>query len=192
MNQEFVKLLREKDRSSRSDASPRKIMNSFFFKPPFGLSPKGEENLLEAILETRVGDEHYPGSMMESPNWRGVAPGELGMNNAISPKFTNLKAFTQIETKPPALWIRGADDQVVSDTSLFDLGYLGQLGAIPGWPGLELFPPQPMVPQIRALLEYRESGGEFVEVIVEDCGHSPHLEKPEEFNKSFHSLLKRA
>ncbi|HLL07010.1 MAG TPA: hypothetical protein VK539_40920 [Myxococcaceae bacterium] len=34
------------------------------------------------------------------------------------------------------LRIRGADDQIVSDTSLFDFGLLGSLSAVPGWPVL--------------------------------------------------------
>src|SRR5438874_4846524 len=50
-----------------------------------------------------------------------------------------------VEPKPPVLWVRGADDVIVSDTSLYDLAYLGSLGAIPGWPGEQTWPPQPMV-----------------------------------------------
>ena len=52
-----------------------------------------------------------------------------------------------LDMKPPVLWIRGADDQIVSDQSLFDVGTLGALGAIPGYPGSDVFPSQPMVSQ---------------------------------------------
>jgi len=32
-----------------------------------------------------------------------------------------------VDPKPPILWIRGADDVIVSDTSLCDMGFLGSL-----------------------------------------------------------------
>ena len=62
------------------------------------------------------------------------------------------------------LWVRGADDVIVSDTSLYDFGYLGSLGAVPGWPGPDAWPPQPMVAQTRGLLDrYAASGGRYRE-----------------------------
>jgi pimeloyl-ACP methyl ester carboxylesterase len=33
------------------------------------------------------------------------------------------------------------------------------------------------------------NGGRYKEVIVEDCGHSPHIEKPEVFNTAFFAFL---
>jgi pimeloyl-ACP methyl ester carboxylesterase len=102
------------------------------------------------------------------------------MNNAMSPKFFNLAAFAQINPQPPVLWIRGDSDQIVSDTSLFDFGYLGQLGAVPGWPGADVYPPQPMLGQLRALLNaYQAQGGQYREEVIANCGHSPHIEQPE-------------
>ena len=55
--------------------------------------------------------------------------------------------------KPPVLWLRGADDVNVSDTSLYDLAYLGSIGALAGWPGEQAWPAQPMVAQTRAVLD---------------------------------------
>jgi pimeloyl-ACP methyl ester carboxylesterase len=111
-----------------------------------------------------------------------VAPGTRGVNNALSPKYCDLSGFAAIDPKPPVLWIRGADDQVVSDTSMFDLGYLGKLGAVPGWPGEGVYPPQPMIAQTRAVLDaYRDQGGAYREEVLEACGHSPHIERPEAF-----------
>jgi len=53
-----------------------------------------------------------------------------------------------------------------------------------------VFPPQPMVGQIRAVLQkYAQSGGKFQEVVIEDTGHTPYLEKPAEFNAAFHKHL---
>jgi pimeloyl-ACP methyl ester carboxylesterase len=84
-----------------------------------------------------------------------------------------------VATKPPITWVRGDRDAIVSDTSLFDLAYLGSLGLVPGWPGAQACPPQPMVGQTRAVLErYAAAGGAYREVVLPDCGHSPHVEFP--------------
>jgi hypothetical protein len=62
---------------------------------------------------------------------------------------------------------------------LFDLGYLGQLGAVPGWPGEDVLPPQPMVAQIRAVLDtYRERGGVAEEITLDDAAHGMSVEVP--------------
>jgi pimeloyl-ACP methyl ester carboxylesterase len=83
--------------------------------------------------------------------------------------------------KPPITWVRGDSDAIVSDASLFDLAYLGSLGVVPGWPGAEACPPQPVVGQTRAVLErYAAAGGAYREVVYQACGHSPHIERPAE------------
>jgi hypothetical protein len=88
------------------------------------------------------------------------------------------------------LWIRGEADQIVSDNSLFDFGTLGQLELVPGWPGAEIYPPQPMVSQTRSILEqYKANGGEFKEVVMADTAHSPYVEKPKEFMEIFTKIL---
>jgi hypothetical protein len=134
------------------------------------------------VLETAVGDDNYPGDMATSTNWPGVAPGTRGVNNALSPKYCDLAGLAAIDPRPRVLWIRGADDQVISDTSMFDFGYLGKLGAVPGWPGDDLYPPQPMLAQIRAVLDaYRQRGGAYREAVIEACCHSPHVERPKAF-----------
>jgi len=102
------------------------------------------------------------------------------VNNAISPKYCELEAITEIDPdeKPPVLWIRGDSDQIVSNASLFDLGTLGRMDELPEWPGEDVFPPQPMVGcQTRAVLErYADRGGEFEEVVFGNVGHTPHVE----------------
>ena len=95
--------------------------------------------------------------------------------------------------KPPIVWVRGDRDAIVADASLFDLANLGKLGAVPGWPGEEACPPQPMVGQTRAVLQrYAAAGGSFVEHAYEDCGHSPHIERPAEFLAVLTGLAKEA
>jgi pimeloyl-ACP methyl ester carboxylesterase len=192
-NPEFVRLIKAGDASEESDFSPRNVMNKFYFKPPFRVGKPREDVFVGEILKTRVGDAHYPGDASTSSNWPGVAPGVGGMNNAISPRYCNLSAFGAIERGPRVLWIRGADDQIVSDTSLFDFGYLGQLGAVPGWPGEGVYPPQPMVSQLRHVLRaYESRGGLVTEHVIRDAGHSPHIENPGEFqNVAFRFLLNK-
>ncbi|HEX6541263.1 MAG TPA: alpha/beta hydrolase [Ktedonobacterales bacterium] len=188
-NPEYVKRLREGDRGDESANSPRAVMNAFYFKPPFRVSPEREDVFVEAMLQMKIGDENYPGDMETSENWPGVRPGKTGVNNAISARL-NLGGFSAITPQPPVLWMRGADDQIVSDSSFLDFGTLGKLGYVPGWPGEDVYPSQPMVSQMRAVLDrYAANGGRYTEVVVADCGHSPHIEKPEEFRKAFFPFL---
>lgn len=182
-NPEFVGLIAEGERGN-GPSSPRVVMNAFYFKPPFQPPSDREEMYLTSLLSTKVGPGNYPGDMTPSNNWPNVAPGTQGVNNALSPKYMNQGNFADIASKPPVLWIRGADDQIVSDSSFFDFGFLGQLGAVPSWPGSEVYPPQPMVTQIRTVLDnYQANGGQYREAVLPDCGHSPHIEKQDEMLK---------
>jgi pimeloyl-ACP methyl ester carboxylesterase len=143
------------------------------------------------MLAVHVGEEDYPGDAKPSENWPMVAPGKFGPANALSPLYAgDVSRLYRIEPKPPVLWIRGADDQIVSDASLFELGTLGKLGAIPGWPGEDIFPSQPMVGQTRAVLEkYQAAGGTYKEIVFENTGHTPYIEKSDEFNQHFHAHI---
>jgi pimeloyl-ACP methyl ester carboxylesterase len=183
-NPEFVRRLEAKDRTEGDPSSPRNVMNNFYFKPPFRATPEREEAYLSSVLSTVVGDDHYPGDMRVSENWPGVALGTSGMNNAISPKYCNLEVFAAVEPRPSVLWVRGDSDAIVSDSSMLDFGTLGRMNAVPGWPGERTFPPQPMVSQTRAVLDaYEARGGSYREEVMSDCGHTPHVEKPEEFRQ---------
>ena len=183
VNPEFVKRIKEGDRSDEDPNSPRNVINTFLFKPPF--RAEREEAFLTASMLEKMGDDRYPGDFTPSENWPNVAPGVLGPINATSPKYFNGSAIVDAEKKVPILWIRGEEDQIVSDTSFFDFGTLGQMELVPGWPGADVFPPQPMVSQMRAVLdEYRANGGQYEEVVITDSGHSPLIEKPEEFRQT--------
>jgi pimeloyl-ACP methyl ester carboxylesterase len=188
VNLEFVRFL-EQDlgddpQNPDNPSSPRNVMNATYFKPPFRVSREREETLVSEILRTKVGDYNYPGERIFSPNWPKVAPGRWGIVNAFSPKYCDLSGFAEIEPRPDVLWVRGADDCTVSDTSAADFAYLGKIGLVPDWPGAEVYPPQPMVSQIRAMLDkYAGGGGSYNEEVFANCGHTPHIEKPDAFRE---------
>ena len=185
INPDFVKRLARGDRGSEQ-ASPRTVMNAFYFKPPLRAAPDREEIYLTSILSTRVIPGNYPGDIIPSPNWPNFAPGARGVVNTVSPKYMNQGTLANIRPKPPILWLRGTDDQIISDMSLSDIGFLGQVGIVPGWPGAKVYPPQPMVSQTRLVLDnYRANGGQYREVILAKCGHSPHIEKQGEVLEIF-------
>ena len=129
-----------------------------------------EEELLDSLYRQHCGDRAWPGDSRQSENWPGVAPGDWGPMNAISPKFFNAWPPVELERKPPIIRIQGDSDVIISDASQFDTATFGMMGVIPGWPGMR---PQPMVSQMTHLLEtYRNSGGLAVDNGLPGCGHA--------------------
>ncbi len=190
VNPEFVRRIKEGDRSADDPNSPRNVINTFYYKAPFRAAR--EEDLLTASLLEKMGDDRYPGDFVPSANWPNVAPGVWGPINAGAPKYVlaDVPALIATQPKPPVLWVRGSDDMIVADNSMFDFGTLGQMGFVPGWPGGDAYPPQPMVGQTRTVLEqYAAHGGRFEEHVIADAGHGAHIEKPAEFNALFHAFL---
>ena len=147
--------------------------------------------MLTSLLSTHLGEQDVPGDSVQSPNWPYMAPGKWGATNATSPKYAvDVNKIIASEPKLEVLWVRGANDLVVSDAAASDPGFLGKLGMIPNWPGEEVFPPQPMLGQIRTVLEkYAAEGGSYQEVEIEQAGHLPFIEKPEAFNAVFHKHI---
>ena len=193
VNPEFVKRIIEKDRSEEDPNSPRNVMNAFYYVPPFRSAR--EEDFLSASLMEKMGNDRYPGDMVPSENWPNVAPGVWGPINAGSPKYVrdDVPALIAVQPKAPILWIRGSHDMIVSDNSMFDFGALGKMQLVPGWPGDEVYPPQPMVSQTRAVLEqYAANGGSFEEHVIQDAAHAAPIEKPDEFNALLHAFLAEA
>lgn len=186
-NPAFCQSLAAGDRGD-GPTTARTTMRSFYVRPGFSFDPQAEERYVDGMLRMAVGDDVYPGDLTPSENWPGVAPGTSGTNNALSPKYLDQSGFADLDPVPPVLCIRGDADQIVSDESMFDLAQLGRLGVVPGYPGEDVCPPQPMVSQLRAVLE--AGGGEVREVVYEDCGHSPHLEHPERFAADVRDFLR--
>jgi len=179
-NPDFIARLQGGDRTADAPSSPRSVYLGTYVTP--GFTSEHDDLWVESMLTTTIGEGNYPGDSRPSENWPGFAPGERGVLNTMAPTRFDVSGIVDLERKPPILWIRGANDVIVSDTSLFDLNQLGALGVIPGWPGAEAAPPQPMVAQTRMVLDrYAERGGEYREVVFEASGHSPLLEEPERF-----------
>jgi pimeloyl-ACP methyl ester carboxylesterase len=182
-NPDFVSALAAGDTTADSPTSPRAVLRSFYVAPgSLPLDPQLEDVFVAGMNSTRTGADHYPGDAVPVDAWPGVAPGMRGVLNTMAPTVFDVSGIVDLAEKPPILWVRGDADQIVSDTSVFDLAFLGSVGAVPGWPGPEAFPPQPMVTQTRSVLDrYAATGGAYREVVFPDIGHSPHVERPQEF-----------
>jgi pimeloyl-ACP methyl ester carboxylesterase len=190
VNPEFVQRLVSRDRSEESPLSPRNVINSSYWSSTHREPPEREEMLLDEVFKSAVGDDFYPGDSTTSPNWPGFAPGTRGILNALSGRYCNWAGISSIDPKPPILWTHGAGDIVVADGSAWDMANLGRMGLVPGWPGEEVCPPQPMVSQIRAVLDaYATAGGVVHSHILDGSGHGPHIDAAERWNKLFFEFL---
>ena len=188
----MVRILAEGDRSADQPLSPRSAIRMLVWGP--GVIPDWEDALIEATFATRIGEDGYPGDWVESPNWPYFAPGVMGASNGLSPKYlADPQRMIDLESKPPVLWIRGVGDLAIGDPAASDPANLGQHGLIPDYPGPEVYPPQPMIGQIRAVLDrYAEAGGDYWEVAIEGSAHVPFITHPEEYDEAFHAFLEES
>jgi pimeloyl-ACP methyl ester carboxylesterase len=183
-----VEAIRSKDMTADTPVSPRAVLRARTWATP----PAREDAYVESLLEIHLGDDAYPGDAVPTTNWPFVAPGVWGPNNAISGKYAEEPAgMIAVGAKPPIVWIRGDQDLAVSNNAAADLGTLGPTGIIPGYPGPEVYPPQPMLDQIRAVLgKYEAAGGTTSEIVMEGSGHVPYIDAPDEFNEVLHASLR--
>lgn len=191
-NRKLVELIQAGDMGTGSRFSPRQALRDLVYKPPF--IPDREDEMVMALLQVHTGEQDLPGDFTRSDNWPGFAPGVWGATNALSPKYAgDAQAIWLADVKPRILWVRGSDDVGVSDEALGDIGTLGKQDLIKHWPGEDVFPPQPMLRQTRWVLDqYAAHNGWYDEVVIEDSGHIPFIEKPDAFNAVFHAFLKGA
>lgn len=192
VNPAFVERLLAKDRTTESPLSPRSALRSLVFGE--GCLPDREEELLSATLSVHLGERAYPGDSVPSANWPFMAPGRWGPNNALSPMYMCPDSkIVEADPQVPVLWIRGEKDRVVSNHAASDPGNLGALGFLPGWPGDDAYPPQPMIDQIRSVLNrYAERGGMYREAVIPGSGHVPFLDAADRFDALLVGHLSRA
>jgi pimeloyl-ACP methyl ester carboxylesterase len=186
-NPEFTRRLATGDRSADGDTAPRNVLRTSYWRPDH--QEPTEDMLLDEVLKSLTGDDGYPGDTTTSENWPGVAPGTRGILNALSPKYCNWAGIVDLDPKPPILWTHGTADIVIADGSPWEMGTLGSLGVVPGWPG-ERFPPQPMITQIRDVLtEYEARGGRVQMSMYEGSGHFPPIDARERWAAEFWDFL---
>lgn len=189
-NPEFAQRIADGDRSADSPLSPRNVMNSSYWASRHRESPEREDMLVDEVLKSVTGVDGYPGDSTPSENWPMMAPGTRGILNALSGKYCDWSGIVNLAPKPPILWTHGSDDIVVADGSPWEMGTLGKAGVVPGWPGDEVFPPQPMVSQIRAVLErYREAGGRVEMEMFDGSGHFPVADAADAWRARFFGFL---
>jgi pimeloyl-ACP methyl ester carboxylesterase len=190
-NVEFAQSLEKKDRSSDSPLTIRNVMNSSYWSANHREPAEREDMLVDEVLKSVIGEDGYPGDFTPSPNWPGIAPGTRGILNALSGKYCNWAGIVSINPKPRILWTHGTADIVVADGSAWEMGTLGKMGIIPGYPGEEVYPPQMMVTQIRNVLQrYKDAGGQVHMEMFEGSGHGPLFDAAEKWGKMFFSFLK--
>ncbi len=180
-NPQFIQKLHEKDLSDDPMAA-RQVLAKSLFADGWPIAQEWQDLFVQELFKIRLDEDYYPGDYQPLASFPYVLPGQRGISNALVPQYANALAFADINPQPPVLWIRGDKDQLVSDKSFSDLATLGQLGLLPGYPGEEAFPSQPMVAQTRHVLEkYRQKGGSYEELVMSGCAHASHLEQPEAF-----------
>ena len=180
-NPDFIARLEAGDTSADEQTSPRSVYRSAYVAKP-ELQEAHEDLWVASMLTTKTGVGNYPGDSVPSENWPGFAAGTHGVLNTMAPQHFDVSGIADLAQKPPILWIHGEKDAIVSDGSFFDLNMLGQVGVIPGWPGADVAPPQPMKVQTRAVLDrYRANGGAYAEVALPEAGHAPHLDEADAF-----------
>ncbi|MBS1419557.1 MAG: alpha/beta hydrolase [Oscillospiraceae bacterium] len=164
-------------------------IDGVYVAPPYQIDPELKEMFIDSVMTTRVGEGMYPGNKTMAPVWPFVAAGNDGICNTMAPNFCDLSGLADIEKKPDVLWIRGAQDIMVSDNSLCDLAVLGKMGIVPGYPGEAVCPPQPMLKQTRYVLEkYKANGGSYREAVIHG-GHGCMLDNEDGFIEEILSFM---
>jgi pimeloyl-ACP methyl ester carboxylesterase len=192
VNPEMVKRISQGDDGDESPFSPRNVFRTLIVKP--GHIDEREDAIVASMLAIHLGEDAYPGDAVPTSNWPFAAPGVWGPNNGLSPKYvTAHRSALEADPKPHVVWIRGAQSALITDAGPLDPGVWGPTGLVPGFPGEDAYPPQPMVSQTRSWLErYAAAGGSYDEIVLPNAGHVPYLDDPDDFQGALNAHLRTA
>lgn len=166
-NQALLQAIRTGDRTL-----PGQVIDSVYVAAGYKLPEAQREKYIDSILLCKTGDDMCQGDSIPCAQWPYAKSGAKGVSNTMSVQYCDLSALADVQPQMPILWIRGDKDVMVSDHSVCDVAVLGQMGVLPGYPGADQFPPQPMVEQMRYVLErYRAVGGQYEEQLISGSGH---------------------
>lgn len=166
-NQALLQAIRTGDRTL-----PGQVIDSVYVAAGYKLPEAQREKYIDSILLCKTGDDMCQGDSIPCAQWPYAKSGAKGVSNTMSVQYCDLSALADVQPQMPILWIRGDKDVMVSDHSVCDVAVLGQMGVLPGYPGADQFPPQPMVEQMRYVLErYRTVGGRYEEQLISGSGH---------------------
>ena len=191
---EFVSRLAAGDRSGEGAASPRNVLTSAYWSPEPPGGPRARGDAAHRGPQVRDRRRRLPRRLHASENWPGFAPGTRGILNALSGKHCNWTGIVDLDPKPPILWTHGSEDIVVADGSPWEVGHARRSSARSrAGPVEEVFPPQPMVWQIRSVLErYRDAGGRVEMEMFDGSGHFPPIDAAERWSAMFFAFLDSA
>jgi hypothetical protein len=114
---DFVRRLEEGDRSRRRQ---RADDHAAVLRGADNIGNVDEEFLLDEVLLTATGEDHYPGEGAPSENWPTFGPGRRGVLNAMAPSTTT-RPRSPTRRQATDHVVRGGQDQVIGDASMFDL-----------------------------------------------------------------------
>ena len=135
------------------------MFRAFYVAP--GFAEPREDLLVDEILKTHLGDDQLPRRRHGVGELAGVRARHVG-----HPQRALAALLPLGRHRRPRPQAAGAVDARRARTSSWPTARRwrwarsARSGAVPGWPGADVYPPQPMVAQIRAVLErYAEAGG---------------------------------
>lgn len=186
-NPQVVEAVFKKDRDVLEAA-----IDATYVAQGFALQPSVREKFIDGMLKCKVGPDMFQGDVTQASVWPFVAAGTKGVANTMAAPYCNLSPLADIKNQIPILWIYGDKDLIVSDYCFGDLAVLGKSGMVQGYPGDDVFPNQPMVSQMRYVLEkYRKNGGTYFEVMVEGAGHGVMLDHEARFIEELDKIVEK-
>ena len=179
---DFLERLAAGDRSAEASTSPRAVMTSSVLVADPHRAARGRAARGGPQVGQRRGLLPRRHDAVRALAGRRAA-GRAGSSTRCRRRYCDWSALAgdRPEAADP-VDLRQTADVVISDASAWDMGALGQAGDVPGWPGEDAHPPQPMVAQTAAVLERY---GDVRVVPFEGSGHFPPIDAAERWSEVF-------